>query len=148
MGQVQVSRGRNGAYIAHQTLSLARQAVDGGESCFMNIGQPDIPTPRRLTLPRFDESVLAYAPAMGFSRIEKSSPNTTTIYRHLPRSQPMISLSLLGALRRFYSRWQRSPIPVTGYWCVSRTRTMRALCIYGLGLDAVSTRPDESMRFL
>ena len=119
MGQVQVSRRGNGAYIAHQSCITARQAVDRGVKVhFMNIGQPDIPTPQGMldAYRDFDESVLAYAPSDGFLAYREKLAEYTTIYRHLPRSQPMISLSLLGALRRFYSRWQRSPIPATGYW--------------------------------
>ncbi|MCH2149131.1 MAG: hypothetical protein MK095_06820, partial [Phycisphaerales bacterium] len=49
--------------------ALARKSVDRGvDVLFLNIGQPDIPTPRGMidAYRNYDETVLAYAPSDGF----------------------------------------------------------------------------------
>ena len=62
--------------------SIARDAQASGKHVhFMNIGQPDIATPRGMieAYRNYDEKVLAYAPSDGFEEYERLwHPSTTT----------------------------------------------------------------------
>ena len=64
------NRGRNAPASPIRSLAaLARESVDRGvEVLFLNIGQPDIPTPKGMidAYRNYDETVLAYAPSDGY----------------------------------------------------------------------------------
>ncbi|MCH2152581.1 MAG: pyridoxal phosphate-dependent aminotransferase [Phycisphaerales bacterium] len=72
--------------------SLARQAQDSGTTVhYMNIGQPDIETPRGMieAIQQFDAKVLAYAPSDGF--VEYREALASKYYSDVVEDQPPIT---------------------------------------------------------
>ena len=151
MGQVQVSR-RGGTVPTspiRKLASLARQAVDRGVKVhFMNIGQPDIPTPQGMldAYRHFDEAVLAYAPSDGFVSYREK---LAAYYNDLPASPSVTaddivvtvggSEAILFALAAVTDPGDRVLVCEPYY-----TNYAGFVHMLSLDIDAVSTRPEES----
>ena len=151
MGQVQVShRGRDGAYIAHQKACITRPSSGRSrcESPFHEHWATRHPNTSGMldAYRHFDEAVLAYAPSDGFLAYrEKLAAYYNDLPAH-PLSQQTTLSSRLAAPRRFYSALAAVTDPGDRVLVCEPYYTNYAGFVHmlSLGLDAVSTRPEES----
>ncbi|MBM44471.1 MAG: aspartate aminotransferase [Phycisphaerae bacterium] len=146
------NRGRNAPASPIRSLAaLARTAVDAGVDVhFMNIGQPDIPTPRGMieAYQAYDEQVLAYAPSDGYIEYRQGLAG---YYNDLLDSNPVSpddivvtvggSEALLFAMAAVTDPGDSILVCEPYYTNYAGYANM-----LGLGVDAVTTTPGNSYR--
>lgn len=146
------NRGKNAPASPIRSLAaLARKAVDKGVHVhFMNIGQPDIPTPRGMieAYQSYDEKVLAYAPSDGYIEYREG---LASYYNDLLEANTITSEDIVvtvGGSEGLLFAMAAVTDPGDSILVCEPYYTNYAgyANMLGLGVDAVTTTPGNSYR--